>query len=131
LITHLVEEDHFEDEGDLHIFLRKHHAHELTPKGRLWEFAEGTLNLRFPEPAMEKFECQDGGFVLDWVVNENEFAIALMDDGREERGSVLGASKKMFYAITEIEGEGPGNSHQKPLYDQHNTQQYPNILKSN
>jgi hypothetical protein len=70
----------------------------LTPKGRLWELAEGTLNLRFPESKMEEVECQDGAFVLDWVVNENDFAIALMDDGREELGSVLGAGQKMFYA---------------------------------
>jgi hypothetical protein len=94
LITHLVEEGHFEDEGDVRIFLRKHRAHKLTTKGRLWVLADGTLNLRSPEPEMKEVECQDGAFVLDWIVKENDFAIALMDDGREELGSVLGASKK-------------------------------------
>ncbi len=72
------------------MFLRKSHAHELTPKGRLWEFANGSLNLRFHDAAtMDKVEFEDGALVLDWVVNEKNFAIALMDNGKDEMGSVL------------------------------------------
>ena len=90
LLVHLVEDKLFKDEGDVSIFLRKGHAHQLTPKGRLWELADGRLNLRVSEPAMDKVEHEDGALVLDWVVNERNFAIALMDNGKEERGSVLG-----------------------------------------
>ena len=85
-----------EDEGDVRIFLRKHEAHQLTPKGRLWELADGSLDLRFPGPEMDKVECEDGVFVLDWVVNDKEFAIALMDNGIEEIGSILGMNMRYF-----------------------------------
>ena len=81
----------FEDGGDVKIFLRKGDAHQLTPKGRLWELADGSLNLRFHDAAtMEKVEYENGSLVLDWVVNETNFAIALMDNGKEELGSVFG-----------------------------------------
>ena len=39
---------------------------------------------------MENVEYEGGSLVLDWVVNDKGFAIALMDNGTEERGSVLG-----------------------------------------
>jgi len=91
-----VEENLFEDEGDVRIFLRKHQIHQLTPKGRLWELADGTLDLRFPGTAMDNVECEDGAPVLDWVVNDKDFALALMDNGIEEMGSVLGANKRCF-----------------------------------
>ena len=91
LINHLVEYKLFDSEGDVYIFLRKSHAHELTPKGRLWELTDGSLNLRFHDPGrMDKAEYEGGALVLDWVVNKNNFAIALMDNGKEEIGSVLG-----------------------------------------
>jgi hypothetical protein len=85
-----VEDELFQDEEDVRIFLRKGHVHQLTPKGRLWELADGRLDLRFPGPAMDKVEYEDGAPVLDWVVNDKSFAIALMDNGKEEMGSVLG-----------------------------------------
>ena len=91
LIIHLVERKLFEDEGDVRIFLRKGRAHQLTPKGRLWELADGSLNLRLHDaPTMDKVEYEDGALVLDWVVNTQNFAIALVDNGEEEMGSVLG-----------------------------------------
>ena len=81
----------FEAEGDVRIFLRKGHAHQLTPKGRLWELADGTLNLRLHDSlVMDKVEYEDGALVLDWVADVEHFAIALMDNGKEEMGSVLG-----------------------------------------
>ena len=89
-----MDETVFEDEGNVHIFLRKHEAHQLTPKGRLWELADGTLNFRIPGPKIDKVECEDGALVLDWVVNDKNFAIALMDNGMEEMGSVLGTNKQ-------------------------------------
>ncbi len=74
----------------MYIFLRKSRAHELTPKGRRWELANGSLKLRFPDAAaMDKVEFEDGALVLDWVVKEKNFAIALLDNGTEEMGSVL------------------------------------------
>ena len=91
LIIHLVEEKKvFKDEGNIHIFLRKGHAHQLTPKGRLWELADGALNLRFPGRAMDKVEYEDGAPVLDWVECAEDFTIALVDNGKEEMGFVLG-----------------------------------------
>ena len=97
MIIHLVEDKLFDTEGDVSIFLRKSHAHELTPKGRLWELANGSLNLRFHHtPTMDKAEYEDGALVLDWVVKENSFAIALMDNGKEEIGSVLGTVTVYF-----------------------------------
>ena len=100
LIIHLVERGVFEAEGDVRIFLRKSHAHQLTPKGRLWELADGSLNLRFHDAAtMDKVEFEDGAPVLDWVVNETNFAIALMDNGKEEMGSVLSKLTLCFVSI--------------------------------
>ena len=89
----------FEDEGDVRIFLRKGRAHQLTPKGRLWELADGDFALRFPGSAMDKVEYEDGALVLDWVVNDKNFAIALMDNGKEEIGSVLGTVTAGFASI--------------------------------
>ena len=89
----------FEDEGDVRIFLRKSHAHRFTPKGRLWELADGDFALRFPGPAMDKVEYEDGALVLDWVVNDKNFAIALMDNGKEEMGSVLGTVTACFVSV--------------------------------
>src|SRR5882757_2141203 len=88
-----------EEEGDIRIFLRKNHAHQLTPKGRLWELADGTLNLRIPGPTTDNVECEDGSLVLDWVVKDQDFAIALMDNGIEETGSVLSTIKQSSYGI--------------------------------
>ena len=97
MIIHLVERELFKDEGDVRIFLRKGRAHELTPKGRLWELADGTLNLRLHDaPIMDKVEYEDGALVLDWVVNTENFAIALVDNGEEEMGSVLGTITLCF-----------------------------------
>jgi hypothetical protein len=96
LICHLVEDERFEDEEDVRIFLRKKDAHQLTPKGRLWELAGGGLNFRCPGPEMDKVEREDGTLVVDWVVNDKDFAIALMDNGIEETGSVLGTSKQLL-----------------------------------
>jgi hypothetical protein len=96
LITHLAEHSLFENEEDLRIYLRKSFGHQLTPKGRLWELADGTLNLRFPGSAMDQVEREDGAFVLDWVVRNEDFAIALMDNGIEETGSVFGTLMAMF-----------------------------------
>jgi len=97
LITHLVERNLFEEEGDVRIFLRKGRAHRLTPKGRLWELADGCLNLRLHDaPTMDKVEYEDGALVLDWVVNTQHFAIALIDNGEEEMGSVLGTITLCF-----------------------------------
>ena len=87
-----MEERLFEDEGDVRIFLRKYQTRQLAPKGRLWELADCTLDLRFPGTTMDNVECEDGAFVLDWVVNEKDFAIALMDNGVEELGSVVGTN---------------------------------------
>ena len=39
---------------------------------------------------MDKVEYENGSLVLDWVVNETNFAVALMDNGKEEMGSVFG-----------------------------------------
>ena len=89
----------FEDEGDVRLFLRKCHAHQLTPKGRLWELADSDFNLRFPGPAMDKVEYEDGALVLDWVVNDKNFAIALMDNGKEEMGSILGTVTACFVPV--------------------------------
>jgi len=91
-----VEDELFEDEEGVRIFLRKGHAHQLTPKGRLWELADGTLDLRFSGPAMDKAEYEDGALVLDWVVNDKNFAIVLIDNGKEERGCVLGTVMLCF-----------------------------------
>ena len=100
LIIHLVERGVFEAEGDVRIFLRKSYAHQLTPKGRLWELANGSLNLRFHDAAtMDKVEFEDGALVLDWVVNEKNYAIALMDNGKEEMGSVLSTRTLCFASI--------------------------------
>ena len=88
----------FADEGDVRLFLRKSRSHHLTPKGRLWEVAEGNLNFRDPRD-MEGVDCEDGVFVLDWVVNEKPFAIALMDNGIEEMGSVLGTVTLCFVSV--------------------------------
>jgi hypothetical protein len=96
MIIHLVEDNLFEDEGDVRIFLRKHQAHQLTPKGRYWELADDRLNLRSPGPRMDKAEREDGALVLDWVVSDKEFAIVLMDDGIKERGFVLGTITRYF-----------------------------------
>ena len=52
--------------------------------------ANGSFDLRFPGPAMDKVEYEDGALVLGWVVNETKFAIVLMDNGKEEMASVLG-----------------------------------------
>ena len=95
LITYLVGRG-FDREAGVRIFLRKHHAHRLTQKGRLWKLAEGTFSLRFPEPLTDKLEYEDGALVLDYVVNEKNFAIALMDDGEEELSSVFGATTLYF-----------------------------------
>jgi len=89
----------FEREGGVRIFLRKIHAHRLTRKGRLWELADGRFSLRFPRPAMDDIEYEDGALVLDWVVNEKEFAIVLMDNGKEEMGSILGTSILCFVSV--------------------------------
>ena len=78
------------------IFLRKHDAHRLTQKGRLWKLAEGTFSLRFPEPLTNKLEYEDGALVLDCVENEKNFAIALMDNGEEELSSVFGTTTPHF-----------------------------------
>ena len=43
---------------------------------------------------MDKVDCEDGAFVLDWVVNDKDFSIALMDNGIEETGSVLGINMR-------------------------------------
>ena len=94
-----MEDELFEDEEDVRIFLRKGHAHQLTPKGRLWELADGTLDLRFSGSAMHKAEYEDGALVLDWVLNDKNFAIALMDNGKEERGSVLGTITLCFVSV--------------------------------
>src|SRR5258707_7240398 len=77
LIANLVKEGVFEVDGvaDVRIFLRKNGAHKLTTKGRLWELAGGTLNLRFPSTKMDKVERDDGALVLDLVVNEKDFVI--------------------------------------------------------
>jgi len=99
LLVHLVEDKLFKDEGNVHIFLRKGHAHQLTPKGRLWELADGTLDLRFSDPAMDNVEHEDGALVLDWVVNDKNFAIALMDNGKEEWGCVLGTAMLCFDSV--------------------------------
>ena len=48
---------------------------------------------------MDKVECEDGAFVLDWVVSDKDFAIALMDNGIEETGSVLGTITQCLYNI--------------------------------
>jgi hypothetical protein len=62
--------------------------------------ANGTLNLRFPDAlAMDNVEFEDGALVLDWVVNEKNFAIALMDNGIEEMGSVLGTVTLCFVSV--------------------------------
>ncbi len=91
LVNHLVADKVFKDGEDVSIFLRKGDAHQLTPKGRLWVLADGSLNLRFHDaPIMDKVEYENGSLVLDWVVNEKNFAIALMDNGEEEMGSVFG-----------------------------------------
>jgi hypothetical protein len=89
----------FEREGSVRIFLRKLHAHRLTPTGRLWELADGRFSPRFPGPAMDNVEYEDGALVLDWVVNEKDFAITLMDNGQEEMGSVLGTGTQYFVSI--------------------------------
>ncbi len=94
-----MEDKLFEDEGDVRIFLRKGQVHQLTPKGRLWELADGTFDLRFPGPAMNQVEYEDGAVVLDWVVNEKNFTIALMDNGKEEMGSVLGTVTECFVSV--------------------------------
>ena len=39
---------------------------------------------------MDKVEYEDGAVVLDWVECAEDFAIALVDNGKEEIGSVLG-----------------------------------------
>jgi hypothetical protein len=99
LINHLVEDNLFE--RGVHIFLRKGHAHQLTPKGRLWELADGRLNLRLHDAlTKQKVEYEDGALVLDWVANVESYAIALMDNGREEKGSVLGTSTPCFSSIS-------------------------------
>ena len=91
LIIHLVKEKLFEDQEAVYLFLRKKHAHQLTPKGRLWELADPNLDLRLHNsPIMDKVEYEDGALVLDWVADAENFAIALMDNGKEEMGSVLG-----------------------------------------
>ena len=62
--------------------------------------ANGSLNLRFQDAAtMDKVEFEDGALVLDWVVNEKNFAIALMDNGKEEVGSVLSMFTLCFVSI--------------------------------
>ena len=96
MLTQLVEEGLIGGEEDVRIFLRKHQAHHLTPKGRLWELADGTLDLRFPETTMGKVEYEDGALVLDWVASDNDFTIALIDDGIEEVGVVLGTKMRCF-----------------------------------
>ena len=100
MISHLVEDKLFEDEEDVYIFLRKGRAHQLTPKGRLWELADGFFNLRFPGTALDNVEYEDGALVLDWVVNDKSFAIVLVDNGKEERGYVLGTFALYFVSVS-------------------------------
>jgi hypothetical protein len=99
LICHLVEDNIFEAEGGVRIFLRKKDAHQLTPTGRLWELADGSLNFRCPGPEMDKVEREDGALVLDWVVSDRDFAVVLIDDGTEEWGCILSMSKQFLYGF--------------------------------
>lgn len=48
---------------------------------------------------MDEVEYEDGALVLDWVVNGKDFAIALMDNGKEETGTVLGMITLCFVSI--------------------------------
>jgi len=99
LIDLLVDESFFENDGIVHTFLRKNHAHELTRKGRLWQLAEGRLNLRFPSPDISQFEWEDGSLGFDWVTHNDDFVIALMDNGKEEVASVLGTISNVLYYL--------------------------------
>ena len=99
LRAHLVEEKFFKGGRTVCAFLRKNHAHELTPKGRHWHLAQNRLNLRFPTSDISQFEREDGALVLDWVTHNDDFVIALMDNGMEEVGSVLGMSKRISMLI--------------------------------
>lgn len=99
LINLLVDEKFFENEGNVHTFLRKNHAHNLTPKGRLWELAWGGLNLRFPDPNINQFELEDGSLVFDWVTRNGAFVIALLDNGIEEMGCVLGTTSNALHYL--------------------------------
>ena len=94
-----MEEKLFKNEGDLYVFLRKGCGHQLTPKGRYWELAHGSLNLRFPGPAMANARYEAGALVLDWVVIGNNFAILLIDNGEEETGFVLGTVTMCFVSV--------------------------------
>jgi hypothetical protein len=46
---------------------------------------------------MDKVERDDGALVLDLVVNEKDFVIALIDSGKEEMGTVLGTRCSVLY----------------------------------
>ena len=100
MISHLVEGNLFKDEGGVRIFLRKGHAHRLTPKGRLWELTDGSFNLRFPGTALDNVEYEEGALVLDWVVNDKNFVIVLVDNGKEEMGHVLGTFALYFVSVS-------------------------------
>ena len=100
MISHLVEDNLFENEEDVRIFLRKGHAHQLTPKGRLWELVDGSFDLRFPGTALENVEYEEGAPVLDWVVNHKNFVIVLVDNGKEETGHVLGTFALYFVSVS-------------------------------
>jgi len=99
LINLLVDKKIFENDGNVHPFLRKNYAHKLTAKGRFWQLAQGRLNLRFPDRDISQFETEDGGLVFDWLTHNDDFVIALMDNGMEEVGSVLGMSKQISILI--------------------------------
>ena len=99
LISVLVDKKIFENDGIVHTFLRQNYAHELTAKGRFWKLAQGKLNLRFPGRDISRFEREDEGLVFDWVTHNDDFVIALMDNGMEEAGSVLGMSKQISILI--------------------------------
>ena len=94
-----MEEKLFEVEGDIYFFLRKGSVHQLTPKGRHWELAKGSLNLRSSGLAMDEVEYEDEALVLDWVVIENYFSIVLIYNGKEEMGFVLGTVTMCFVSV--------------------------------
>ena len=45
---------------------------------------------------MVKFGDEDGVLVLDWVENDKDFTIALMENGKEEVGHVVGTVTLCF-----------------------------------
>jgi hypothetical protein len=71
--------------NDLHLYVRVENGHQLTPRGTLWSpvHRKGLVVNIVPRGP-------GGWYNVELVHQAEPFVIALVDDGDEERGAVLG-----------------------------------------